>query len=174
MWGMFVHMLYSDGMCTSHQTLCTGCTQRLHTTMYVCLCVYMHVHSFSMSIPEVSRPIDKFTIYVFHKNTFQRWFLYFFSLYGNFYYNIISPDSQQVSAFKYNLIQFFSLIVSTRSKLNTAKWPVNIISLFFKYFSVPIQISTPHNLPRGSPGTHSSVSDREGRHVLSFCTCETA
>lgn len=38
----------------------------------VCVFVYVYedAHSFSMSIPEVPRPIDKFTIYLFQKNKF--------------------------------------------------------------------------------------------------------
>ena len=64
---------------------------------------------------------------------------------------LLSPDSQKVNAFKqFNLILFFNYH-QHKFKINTAKQPVNSISLFFKYFSVPTVISTPQHLPLWVP-----------------------
>lgn len=70
-----------------------------------------------------------------------------------------------------NIMQLFSLIVSTNSNLNTAWWFLNVISLIFLGFLQCLhRLLHSTTLSYRSPGTHSSVSDTEESHVLSFCT----
>lgn len=169
MWGIFVYMLCSVGMCASQQASCTGYIQRLHIGMFMCLFLYINVHSLSMSIPEVPKPIDKFTVYLFHKNKIFKMIFILFSLYENFHYNVLFPDYQQTTAFKRNLIIFFDCYYKFKIKHNLV---ARIINLLFRFPSVCTQTSTPYHFPLWVP-RDLQLHFREQRCVLSSSTCET-
>lgn len=91
---MFICIFCLSGMFSSQKALSIACIQAPHIGMYVCLFVYMNVHSLSMSVPEISGQLTMFAIYLFHKSKYLRLFLSFFlsmeSSTTTFFFQILS------------------------------------------------------------------------------------